>query len=87
MLSQKKSAKSAQKLFFATMHEKHHENAKNPENATFCHNNAEKSANQMQKNVTFAENCEFLSRKKVLVSFLHFFFSRRSAIFHTDLAE
>jgi hypothetical protein len=53
------------------MHEKRHENAENPENVTFCHNNGEKSANQMLKNVTYAEKREFLSRKKVLVSFLH----------------
>jgi hypothetical protein len=64
MLSQFFLAKSSQKLYFATMHEKRHENAEKPENVTFCHNNAEKSANQMLKNVTFAEKREFLSRKK-----------------------
>jgi hypothetical protein len=53
MLSQFFLAKSSQKLYFATMHEKRHENAEKPENVTFCHNNAEK---KRQPN---AEKCDF----------------------------
>jgi hypothetical protein len=34
--------KLSQKLFFATMRKKRQENAENPANVTFCHNNAQK---------------------------------------------
>jgi phage terminase large subunit-like protein len=46
-------AKSAQKLFFATMRKKRQENAKKPENVTFCHNNAQKAPTKCWKTWLF----------------------------------